>query len=111
MKIKKQKTFIEKETFLPFWLISTAIISVIIHNFFYALTGKEELTFFLLAIILIAAFCVSVIYNIITFLNKGEPKDIWKMGWLGILGVLAIFIPAMITFYGFFALFGLKKDN
>lgn len=113
MRRKKQKTLIEieKETFLPFWLIATAVVSIIIHNLFYALTARMEMTFLLLSIILVAAFYVSVVYNIITYLNRKKPKDIWKMGWLGVLGILSIFIPAMITFYGFFALFGLKKDK
>jgi hypothetical protein len=111
MKIKKQKSLIENETFLPFWLIGTAIFSIIIHNLFYAFTGKEEVTFFLLSLILAASFYNSVLYNILTYLSKEKPKDIWKLGWLGILGILTIFAPFMVTFYVFFAFFGLKNSK
>jgi len=107
--MKKSKTLLEPATFLPFWLASIAIIAVIIHNFIYAVFQFEEAILFLTSLFLILGFTASVIYNILTYINRGQPKDIWKMGWLGLIGILSIFAPPLILFYGFFAFFGLKK--
>jgi len=115
----KNKTLIEKQTLLPFWLIGSAIIASVIHNFMYALNvlygpaeifGLSEAIFFIIALLLILGFFISIIYNVLNYLNKGEPKDIWKLGWLGLLGLLGIVAaPGMFGFFGFFAFFGLKK--
>jgi len=117
MRIKKPKHLIEPETLLPFWLIGSAIIISCIHNFAYVgeiMTGKTifiliEVISFIVALILIIVFIISILYNIITYINKGKPKDLWKLGYLGLLGILTIKMPFMIVFYGFFAFFGLKK--
>ena len=107
---RKSKTLIEKETLLPFWLFGATLASVFIHNGINAVFGIEEAVFFFVSLILILAFWVAVVYAVVLYLNRGKPKDIWKLGWLGALGVLSIFAPPMIVFYGFFAFFGVKKD-
>ena len=106
---KKQKNLIEKETLLPLWLFSTAVCTVVIHNAIYAIFGVEESIFFFVSLVLILAFWISIIYDINIYLTKGQPADIWKLGFLGVFGVLSIFAPIMIIFYGFFIFFGLRK--
>jgi hypothetical protein len=105
----KKKTFLEPATLLPFWLAAATLIVVVIHNFIYAIFRIEEAVLFITALMLTLIFAVSVIYNVLTYINKGEPKDVWKMGWLGLIGILGVFAPPLIFFYGFFAFFGLKK--
>ncbi|MDX9893012.1 MAG: hypothetical protein RB292_01170 [Patescibacteria group bacterium] len=103
--------FISDQSLLPFWLLGSAIFTAIIHNVWYAIFKTEEASFFILTLILITAFFASVIYNIITYLNRGEPADIWKMGWLGVVGVLTPWASILVIFYAFFAFFGLKKPQ
>lgn len=108
---KKNKVLIEKETFLPFWLLITAIISAAIHNFTYGFLRVEEAVFFILALLLALGFFISVVYNVVTYINQGKPEDIWKMGWLGLFGLigLLLFDPMFFGFFVFFAFFGLKR--
>lgn len=109
MKLRKNEVLIEDKTFLPFWLIGSAIIAAIIHTLIFTFTGYEEPTLFFLTFILIASFLIAVIYDITTFLNQGKPKDLWKLGWLGVLGSLSLWLWPMVFFYVFFAFFGLNK--
>lgn len=102
----------EKQTKLPYWLLASSIISSILHNVVYGLSGVEEPIFFSLTLLLALAFIVSVFYNIFTYIKNGKPKDLWKLGWLGLLGLIGFlpnFGPGFYGFYGFFGFFGLKK--
>lgn len=108
-KSKKYKSFIEKETLMPFWLLGSAIIAAILHNLIFAFSGAEEVAFFILTLILILGFFISVILNTLLYVNQGRPKDIWKLGWLGLFGILGIFAPGLFGFFGFFGYFGLKR--
>lgn len=102
----------EKQTKLSYWLIVSSIICATLHNLTYGLLGIEEPIFFLLTLLFFFAFIVSVVYNIFTYIKEGEPKDLWKLGWLGLFGPLG-FIPrfgaSFYGLYGFFAFFGLEK--
>jgi len=102
----------QKQTKISYWLITGAIISVILHNAIYGLFGVEEPVFFILTLLLALAFVVSVVYNIVTYIRKGTPKDLWKLGWLGLLGLMGLipgFGPGFYGFFGFYAFFGLKR--
>jgi len=97
-----------KKTYLLFGL---AIASVILHNAFYGIFNKEEPVFFILAIGLFFAFVISVIYNTISYLRKREPKDLWKLGWLGLFGLSGLmpgFNYGLFGFFGFFGFFGAR---
>jgi len=110
LKIRKRpKIAIEPETLLPFWLLGSAVLTAILHNFIYVIFQIEEAILLIMTLVLFFGFVVSVIYNVLLYINQGKPTDIWKMGWLGVLGSLSLFAPALIVFYGFFAFFGLKK--
>jgi len=109
MKFKKHEVLIEDKTFLPFWLVGSATISAIVYSLIYAFTGYREPTLFFLIFILLASFLLAVISDIITYLNQGKPKDLWKLGWLGVLGGLSLWVWPMVFFYVFFAFFGLKR--
>ena len=90
-------------------LFGLSILSVILHNAFYAFFKTEEAAFFILTFVFAIAFVVSVIYSTISYFRKGEPKDLWKLGFLGLLGLLGLVAtPGFYGFFGFFGFFGAK---
>lgn len=104
----------EKQTKLPFIFIISTIISSILHNFIYGLFGIEEPVFFFLTLVLLSAFIISTVYNVFTYIRYGKPKDIWKLGWLGLFGLIGLiptFGPGLYAFFGFYAFFGLKRKE
>jgi len=105
---------VEKQTKTSYFLLAVAVASSILHNLIYGLFGVEEPVFFALALLLFFAFLASIIYNLYTYKKRGEPKDLWKLGWLGLLGWLGFFSrfgPRLYGFYGFFGFFGLKREK
>jgi hypothetical protein len=103
---------VEKQTKTTYLLIASFVIGVIIHNFYYAIFGREDIVFFFLSLGLFLGFLLSIIYNTFTFLRKGKPKDWWKVGFLGFLGLVGFFPnfgPKFYGLYGFFGLFGFRK--
>lgn len=101
----------EKQTKTTFYLLGSAVFAVLFHNLIYELFGVEEPVFFSLALLLALVFVVSVAADVYSYLNKGKPKDIWKLGWLGLLGLFGAITGnlAFTAFYVFFAFFGFKK--
>jgi hypothetical protein len=101
-----------KQVLTTYLLLILAILSVIVHNFFYAFFQVEEAVFFNLALLLILGFVVSIVYNFIVYTKRGKPKDLWKLGWLGLFGLLGL-IPGFgfgfLGFFGFFGFLGQKK--
>lgn len=98
-----------KITYIFFGL---AILSSILHNLIYGIFKLEEPVFFMLAILAFLAFVVAVIYNLIRYLIKGQPKDLWKLAFLGLFGLIGLipnFGPGFYGFFGFFGFFGAKK--
>jgi len=68
--------------------------------------------------VLLFIFLASVFYNVITFVRKDKPRDLWKLGWLGFVGLFSPFVFSYIlglqavsaffelsVFLGFFGLF------
>jgi hypothetical protein len=86
-----------------------AIFSAILHNIFSVIFDVEEPVFFTLTILMFLSFILAVIYNVFTYFFKGQPRDIWQLGWLGLFGLLGLITPGFYGFYGFFGFFGLKK--
>jgi|WetSurMetagenome_2_1015567.scaffolds.fasta_scaffold1052575_1 hypothetical protein len=84
----------------------SAVISVLVHNFVFALSRQEEWFFFGLAILSSIAFFIIIFYSAMEFVITKEPADLWKVGFLGLFGLLGL-IPGMSLFFGFFGLFGL----
>ncbi|MEJ2441413.1 MAG: hypothetical protein P8Y06_00610 [Patescibacteria group bacterium] len=104
----------EKQTKITYLLILTFFVSVIIHNFFYAIFGKEDVIFFFLAMGSFLVFFLSIFYNFFTYRKKGVPKDIWKLGFLGLIGLLGMlpgFNTRLFGFFGFFGFFGSKRND
>jgi len=96
----------EKKTLISVLLFGLAVILVVLHNAFFMVFNIEEGVLFLLALLAATAFVGSLIYNLIIHRKTGEPKDLWKIGFLGLLG-LAGFIPGMnVSFFLAFAFFG-----
>ncbi len=58
---------IEMKKFVKYnyWILAFAIASVILHNVISALLKTEEPVFFMLTFVFLAAFIVSLVYNII----------------------------------------------
>lgn len=57
------------------WLVVFAFISVILHNFVYLLTKKEEGFFFTLTFVFLAAFIASLFYNFLYSLGKNKKDE------------------------------------
>ena len=93
----------EKQTKRTYCLFLAFIVFTLLHNFVSGLLEGEEAVFFLLAVLLFLLFMVSVVINLITFFSKEIPSDIWKLGFVGILGVSAfISWPPRLPFFFFF---------
>ncbi len=108
----------EKQTKIIYLLFGLSILSVVLHNAFYGLFQIEEPVFFILTFVFTLGFIISVIYNTITHVKRGEPEDLWKLGWLGLFGLIGFFTSP--GFYGLFGLLGffgakggrwIKKDR
>lgn len=97
---------------LTYIFFAGIVLGSIIHNFGSAILGFEEPVFFFVSILSIPAFFISAIYTLIRRLVKGEPKDIWKLGFLGLLGLVTImpnFRPVFYIWFAFFGFFIFKK--
>ena len=90
-----------RQTKIPVLLYFGAVASAILHNVIYAIFKFEEPVFFCLTFLLVIGFLGTVGYNIYTYLKKGEPKDLWKLGFLGFIGFLGIFAFFKPIFFGF----------
>lgn len=102
----------EKQTKISYWLLAGFFVFSILHNFVYGLVGIEEPVFFSLSLLLFLTFIFSIFYNIFTYIKKGTPEDLWKLGWFGLLGLIGFlprFGPGFYGLYGFFGFFGLRK--
>ena len=100
----------EKQTKITYILFSLATLFVVLHNAFYGFFKVEEPVFFVLALISILAFFISVFKNTFSYIKRGEPKDLWKLGFLGLFGLIGLVTnPGLYGFFGFFGFFGLKR--
>lgn len=101
-----------KQVLTTYLLLSLAVVSMIIHNLFYAFFATEEFIFLGLTLLFLVGFTVSVVVNVVTYAKKKEPKDLWKLGWLGFFGILGIipgFSFGLLGFFGFFGFLGQQK--
>ncbi|MCX6759385.1 MAG: hypothetical protein NT012_02380 [Candidatus Nealsonbacteria bacterium] len=99
----------EKQTKITYLLFGLTILSVILHNAISAFFEIEEPVFFILALVFALGFAISVIYNLISYIKKGEPKDLWKLGFLGLFGLCGLIGSlGLYGFFGFFGFFGAK---
>ena len=97
---------------ITYILLVSAIAAVIIHNAVFAVSRFEEPVFFILSLLLILSFFLSIIYSIYTYIRYKRPVDIYRLGFLGLLGLIALipgFNDNFFAFFSFFAFFGLKK--
>lgn len=100
----------EKQTKITYILFGSAILSIILYNAIYGIFKIEEPVFFILALVFLLLFVISVIYNTISYIKKDEPKDLWKLGWIGLFGLLGLVgSPGLYGFFGFFGFFGAKR--
>jgi len=99
----------EKQTKITYVLFGLSILSVILHNAISAYFKIEEPVFFILTLVFVLGFAISVIYNLINYVRKGEPRDLWKLGWIGLFGLLGLVgSVGLYGFFGFFGFFGAK---
>ena len=82
-----------------------SVLSMIMHNFIAAIFHFEDAIFFLLTFILFLAFIISIIYNLVTYILKRQPKDIWQLGWLGLFSFFFFGIGFCQAGFGFLILF------
>ncbi len=87
----------ETQTKISYLLAILYIIVGILYGVgYYMVSSIIQLLFF--------AFVASVFYNVVTFIKKDKPRDLWKLGWLGFVGLLAPFVSPYI--FGFQAISG-----
>jgi len=84
-----------------------SMLSVLVHNILLSMMDVREWFFFGLAILLLMAFFIVLLYSIMEFIITKEPADLWKVGFLGLFGLIALVPGFGPSFFGFFALFGL----
>lgn len=97
---------------ITYILFGLAVLSAILHNLIYGIFQLEEPVFFMLAILSFLAFIVALVYNLVLYLTKGKPKDVWKLAFLGLFGLIGLipnFGPGFYGFFGLFGFFGAKK--
>lgn len=96
----------EKHTKLIYLFLLIYIVSTVTHNLYYVFTSIEETPLFIVAMASLVLFLLSILYGVFSFIRKGKPKDLWKVGWIGFLGFLG-FIPGFgIGFFGLYGFYG-----
>lgn len=98
-----------KRTYLMFFMF---LLFTFVHNLISAVLDYEEGVFFSLALVSGLAFIVSLVYTIFLYIKEDRMDELWKFGWLGLIGLsgfLPCFGPLYFGLYGFFGFFGLKK--
>ena len=96
---------------LPYCFFATALgfsvlNSLIIGRFFTSVPILENLSMLFLVF-----FFAAVVFDVLFYIFRGQPKDIWKLGWFGVFGALGSMVPVLTVFYVFFAFFGLKLSE
>lgn len=87
-------------------LFFLSLVSYFLYNFRFA-----QWFFLGLGVISLALFAAFLFYSIIEFIIDKEPIDLWKVGFLGLFGLLGVipgFTPAFAMF-SFFALLGSRN--
>ena len=96
----------EKRTLTSFALFSGSLLAAFVHNQLSALCQREEPLSLIAFFLLLGAFFISLIYNVVTYTKKGIPEDLWKLGWLGLFCLLGLVPGLKISFFGFAGFFG-----
>lgn len=110
-------TFMEKRTKLLYALFGTAVLSAILHNVVSGVLGSEEAVLFTLTLLSGAAFVVLAVASAVSSVRSGKPKDLWKVGWLGLFGFVGL-IPGsspklcyLFVLFGFFGCSRLRRRS
>ena len=93
---------ISKQVKITYGFALLFLVGFVGHNLMYAagiafgeniiFTVLEVGLFLLATIVAPLGFFGSLIYNTYTYFTKKQPKDIWKLGFLGIIGILLFFM-------------------
>ena len=99
----------EKGTRISYIGILGFFVASILHNVMYAFGWTFlDVGFFLLSLILLLIGLLSLPINLIGYFMRGKPKDIWKLGWLGFLGIafawMTPYSMVLLALFGFFLL-------
>lgn len=100
----------EKQIKISYIFFGLVIFSFLAHNAIFAIYNVEEAFFFILVFVSILGFILSVIWNTISYLKTGKPKDLWKVGWLGFFGLFGLLnSPGLFGLFGLYGFFGAKS--
>jgi len=100
----------EKGTLAAYICLVGFFLCVAVHNFGGALFEPVGVAFFFMSLAMALGFLASLAVNLFTYWRRREPADIWKIGFLGVFGVLGFWLSAnLYILYGLFGFFGLKK--
>ena len=107
--MSKMKKRLSNELRILIWTFIIGIVSMIGHNLFYALAIKFldfktvfdgiGVVLFFTTLILALVFFLVIIYTGIKYLIRGEPKDAWNIGWIGLALLIFFLIVGMNGFY------------
>ena len=76
-----------------------------------AAQNGEDVLFVVLTLVFTVGFVASVLYCTVSYIRSGEPADLWKLGWIGLLELLGLvpqLTPGLFGFFGFFGFFGAR---
>ena len=88
------------------------VVFAVAHNLFYAVFEAEEAVFFILTLVSFLIFLGALFTSTVTFLIDRRPRDLWKVGFLGLFGSMSVFLnfSKLVIFYTLFAYFGLQGN-
>jgi len=102
----------EKRTKITYYLFFSFVLFSILHNaLFLFLEFQEKISFFI-GLFSFFAFLLYLVAGTIIHVKKGKPKDWWKIGFLGFIGLFGFipqFGPIFFGFYFLFGFYGFKK--
>lgn len=95
---------------ISYLLLGLAALGSIAHNLLYTLLGREEVISFIITAALLLGFLISVLVNVITYFRSRQPHDIWRLGWLGVLGVFGFVLhaPRLYVLFALYVFFGFR---
>jgi len=71
------------------------MVSTVLHNLFFAIFGFEDGVFFILTFLALFGMIGYLLYNIYTYFVRKEPKDLWMVGFAGLVLLAFLLIVGM----------------
>ncbi len=99
------------ETTITYYLIAATVLLAIVHNVLLGAFKVKDVVFLMLGSLAFLAFLLYLVYVIIIYFKEKEPADVWKLGYIGILGLFGFFVNQNLFVFLFMFLFFAAKDK